>query len=309
MTIEKHLDNNGAKDQLVMFLSGKAGSGKSHVIESVQIFLKVFCDNCDIPFDDDIIKITACTGSAASLFMSGKTIHGAAFLRNKRIVKNHCNWVNVILLFIDEISFMSLQSLAQLDTNLRALTGNKRQPFGGIHIIFIGDFRQIPPVKAKNDSFYSKYNVLWDMLNAVIFLENNHRFKDDPGWGEILERISLGTATSEDFEMINSRVIGANDKELSRLSELENACYACTRNIQRNSIATKIFSQHVINTHIADSDPPNHTIIIESKMEKKKSRKSSCFHETIYNSCGDADVVTSMKSSSEVVQKYSSYDQ
>ena len=50
----------------------------------------------------------------------------------------------------------------------------------------------------------------------------------------------------------------------------------------------------MINTHIADSDPPNHTIIIESKMEKKKSRKSSCFHETIYNNCGDADVVTSM---------------
>ena len=88
VTIKKHLDNNGAKDQLVMFLSGKAGSGKSHVIESVRIFLKVFCDNCDIPFNDDIIKITACTGSAASLFVSGKTIHGAAFRRKKRIVKN-----------------------------------------------------------------------------------------------------------------------------------------------------------------------------------------------------------------------------
>ena len=113
------------------------------------------------------------------------------------------------------------------------------------------------------------------MLNAVMFLENNHRFKDDPGWGELLERISLETATSEDFEMINSRVIGASDKELSRLSELENACCACTRNIQRNSIATKIFSQHVINTYIYDLDPPNHTIIIKGKIENKKSRKNS----------------------------------
>ena len=83
----------------------------------------------------------------------------------------------------------------------------------------------------------------------------------------------MRTTTPEDFEMIDSSVIGDNDKALSRLSELENACYACTRNFQRNSIATKIFSQHVINTHIADSDPPNQTIIIKSKMEKKKSRK------------------------------------
>ena len=137
---------------------------------------------------------------------------------------------------------MSLQFLAKLDTDLRVLTGNKYQPFSGMHIIFISTFRQIPPVKDKNDSFYSNYNVLWDMLNSVIHLENNHRFKDDPSWGKILERISLRTATSEDFEIINSRVIGGNDKAFSRLSKLENFCYGCTRNFQRNSIATKIFS-------------------------------------------------------------------
>ena len=91
--------------------------------------------------------------------------------------------------------------------------------------------------------------------------------------------------------MINSRVVGYDGKTLTKL---ENPCYTCTRNFQRNCIVTKIFLQHGINMHIVDSYPPSRTIIIKSKMEKKNSRKNSCFYETIFNKCGDADLTTSM---------------
>ena len=46
----------------------------------------------------------------------------------------------------------------------------------------------------------------------------------------MLERISLGTATPEDFKMINSTFIGDNNKALSGFSELLNTCYAYNRN-------------------------------------------------------------------------------
>ena len=47
----------------------------------------------------------------------------------------------------------------------------------------------------------------WGALNAVTFLVKNHRFKDDPEYGELLEMIAKGEATRKDIETINSRVI------------------------------------------------------------------------------------------------------
>jgi len=78
----QELYSRGAKKQLLMFLSGKAGSGKSHVIKTALAFLKKFCNNCDIPFDTDVVKVTAVTGcAAANLKIPGATtIHRAAHL-------------------------------------------------------------------------------------------------------------------------------------------------------------------------------------------------------------------------------------
>ena len=47
----------------------------------------------------------------------------------------------------------------------------------------------------------------WGALNAVVFLETNHRFKEDPEYWKLLERIAKGEATREDIDTINSRVI------------------------------------------------------------------------------------------------------
>ena len=78
----QELCSRGAKEQLLMFLSGKAGSGKSHVIKTALAFLKKFCNNCDIPFDSDVVKVTAVTGcAAANLKIPGATtVHRAAHL-------------------------------------------------------------------------------------------------------------------------------------------------------------------------------------------------------------------------------------
>ena len=100
-----------------MFLSGKAGSRESHVIKTTLTFLKKFCDKCDIPFDSDVIKITAYTGCAAAglKILGATTIHRAAQLNSKNPQKHSTDWINTALLFIDEISFMSKTTLAKLD--------------------------------------------------------------------------------------------------------------------------------------------------------------------------------------------------
>ena len=288
------LKKRGAEEQLIMFLSGPAGAGKSHVINSCQEACKQFCDYVEISFDNDIFKITACTGSAAAQLSSGMTIHKAAKLDPKsKVTHSSPEWINKNTLFIDEVSFMSEALLVKIDRNLRTLTDVRNKPFGGVNLIFVGDFRQMRPVGGT--PVYQTYSCLWHgAVNKAIFLKQSHRFKDDPEWGQMLERISKGTANENDFKRINERVIGKkNGVEIPNEGEV---CYACPSNEGRNSINTKIFYEHVKSTHpkITDttSKPPNNTIIIESKMCKDKTPYRRSFHESIFNCVGDANVKT-----------------
>ena len=156
-----------------MFLSGPAGAGKSHVINTCQHCCKVFCDYAEIPFDDDIFKITACTGVAATSLVSGKTIHSAAKLNTTSAVKFSPEWEFVNLLFIDEISFFSDYSLQKLDKNLRLLTGNRGDVYGGSNIIFVGDFSQLKTIGG--DPVYQTRSALWyGSINSAVFLDKSH---------------------------------------------------------------------------------------------------------------------------------------
>ena len=49
------------------------------------------------------------------------------------------DWTMMKVLIIDEISMAEKKMFKLLDKNLRILTGNKRELYGGIHIIFTGD--------------------------------------------------------------------------------------------------------------------------------------------------------------------------
>jgi hypothetical protein len=50
------------------------------------------------------------------------------------------------LIFIDEVSMMRKYQLAQLDKRLRVAKRVSDVPFGGVHIVLVGDFLQLPPV-------------------------------------------------------------------------------------------------------------------------------------------------------------------
>ena len=105
------------------------------------------------------------------------TLHRAAKLRSQNPKINYPDWVNAILLIIDEISFMSKTTLENLDKYLRIMTGRKQYLFGGVHIIVAEDFYQIPPVAEGSEALYKEYCIQWEALNAAIILKNNHRFR------------------------------------------------------------------------------------------------------------------------------------
>ena len=143
------LENFGAMRQLVMFLTGPAGCGKSTCVELAQKYCHKFCQLAGLSFDETTFYFTSSTGSSACLF-GGNTIHSAAHLAKTRITDALCEeWKHVKILVIDEVSFLSDKDMETLDKQLRKLTKRHNMLYGGVSIIFSGDFHQLPPVKTK----------------------------------------------------------------------------------------------------------------------------------------------------------------
>ncbi len=81
--IVKKLKARGGRDQLLMFLTGPADSGKSTVMKIAQQFCYEFCIAAGIMWSDKTFIFTAYTRSAASL-LGGVTISKAGFLNQRK---------------------------------------------------------------------------------------------------------------------------------------------------------------------------------------------------------------------------------
>ncbi len=96
--------------------------------------------------------------------------------------------------------------LKTLDRKLKEI-GNWSLPFGGFTIIFAWDFRQLEPVAAKDTEllFLNLSSQHWEnYINAVIILDNEHCFKEDSEYGQMLKRMWSGDLTKEDRMRINT---------------------------------------------------------------------------------------------------------
>jgi hypothetical protein len=190
--IIKKLKARVGRDQLLMFLTGPAGSGKSTAMKSAQQFCYEFCIAVGIMWSNKTFIFTAYTELAASLF-GGVTISKAAFLnQHKQLsVDDKNEWQDVRIVVIYEVSFISDTIHKTLDRKLKEI-GNQSLPFGEFTIIFAGDFCQLEPVGTKDTEllFSSLSSQHWEnYINAVISLDNENCFKEDPEYSQMLKRM------------------------------------------------------------------------------------------------------------------------
>lgn len=153
-----------------IFITGPGGAGKSALIRMIyQHAYKQFKD----------IHVTALTGCAAVLLnCKAKTLHSWAGigLGNgtieqlvTKIKKNKfakALWRGTDVLVVDEVSMLSLKLFNTLNEIGKAVRGNLK-PFGGIQIIFSGDFFQLPPVGDRDEPDTQRFCFESDDWNAV----------------------------------------------------------------------------------------------------------------------------------------------
>lgn len=192
------------KNNRNLFLTGSAGTGKSFTIKEIVRYL----DSNNI-----IYGLTALTGCAAVL-INGQTIHSFLGLGISRdlntIIKNLEKFKkqliiikNLQTLIIDEISMMDNQ-LFELINNLLKYIKKNDMAFGGIQVILVGDFHQLPPVE--ND--YCFASPIWKELRlSSVILTEIIRQKDDDDLKTILEEIRNENISEKSMEILKNLVI------------------------------------------------------------------------------------------------------
>ena len=144
-----------------IFITGPGGTGKTALIRHIQQDAYKKCID---------IQVCALTGCAAVLLeCKAKTVHSWAgiglgngsieamvnkILKHNRYAK--ASWKGTDILIIDEVSMMSQKLFEMLDAIGKAVRRNSK-PFGGIQVIFSGDFYQLPPVGNKDEPETMKF--------------------------------------------------------------------------------------------------------------------------------------------------------
>ena len=190
-----------------VFLTGAAGTGKSFLLQQ---FLR--------GKDWNTHPILASTGTAAML-VGGRTFHSffglgiveggkdatvARVLRNGRV---HSRIQAATCVIIDEVSMLSGETLATAEHIARVLRDSDK-PWGGLRIIAVGDFAQLPPVQIHGGPIdWGFTHGAWESSAFVAaYLETPVR-TNEPRLLATLNAIREGYITSDVVDFLHSRTV------------------------------------------------------------------------------------------------------
>lgn len=186
-----------------IYLTGAAGSGKTHVLNKYIDYLKE---------RGVVVAVTASTGIAAT-HLAGLTIHSwsgigikddlsdydiESLTQRERLWKRYDK---TKVLIIDEISMIHPRMFDCLDRIARAMKGNSNA-FGGMQVVLSGDFFQLPPiVRGGGEVSYIDSSEVWRGMDVrVCYLREQHR-QDDLSLESILDEIRDGEVSTRTIEM------------------------------------------------------------------------------------------------------------
>jgi ATP-dependent DNA helicase PIF1 len=244
-----------------VFLTGEPGSGKTHTINAYVSYLRTH---------NIQPSICASTGIAAT-HIRGMTIHSWSGIgikerlsaydldkiaANEKVAKRI---MHARLLIIDEVSMLSANVFEMVEAVCRTVRRTSR-PFGGLQVVLVGDFFQLPPVvkqralqkEAETEEIlfeegekplapFAYTSSAWRALNPIVcYLGEQHR-QEDKEFLAVLSAIRAGTHGEKETTHIKTRMIDGkkvpqgsvrlfphnadvdriNDEELKKIDGLE----------------------------------------------------------------------------------------
>ena len=235
-------------EQLKMYIGGMGGTGKSQIIKAISAFFHT-------QNEAHRFLIVAPTGSAAAL-LGGSTYHSVLGINEKTgntplkvLAQVKTKLAGVDYIFMDEVSMISAHDLYKISRQLCKVMNKPETPFGGISMIFAGDFAQLPPpIGGENASLYSRTigqtatsqhkqeeaigKGLWHQITTVVILRQNMRqtinTPADKKFRQALENMRYKDCTVEDIQFLRTRI---TSQQAGRPS-------ICDTNFRNNAIIT-----------------------------------------------------------------------
>lgn len=214
-----------------VYLTGPAGSGKTHLLNQYIAHLKNHNIN---------VAVTASTGIAAT-HIGGVTIHSWSGLgindylsefELEQLEQKEYLWKRfdkTKVLIIDEVSMLSSKMLDTIERICRKMKRSD-EPFGGMQVVLSGDFFQLPPIG--NDVKFVNHSDAWASMDIrICYLSEQYRQKDS-SLEKILNEIRNDTVTDKTKKLLskqegiktktrlythNEDVDRINEKELEKL--------------------------------------------------------------------------------------------
>lgn len=190
-----------------LYISGSGGVGKSFLLKEIYR-----------QFKDTTIVVTP-TGISA-LNVGGATIHrtfqfpihiltSRDYKVTEKLTKLLGKDSPVKRIIIDEISMVRADTITAIDQTLRKVRRHSK-PFGGLQMIMVGDFFQLPPVVSKNE--YEIYNKYW---------QSNYAFGTE-AWSYLdLEHVELKQIMRQSDEVMITHLNRIRKKEEGWQDSLE----------------------------------------------------------------------------------------
>ena len=189
-----------------VYLTGEPGSGKTHTINEFVQWLR----SCGIE-----PSVTAATGIAAT-HVAGMTLHswsgiGIAEHLSRADVDRIASKEHVArriakakVLIVEEISMLSATTFEMADKICREVR-RENKPFGGLTVILVGDFFQLPPVSRRREVQFAYTSHVWRDLNLITcYLTEQYR-QDDSEFLNVLSTIRLGEVEEMHRELLMTR--------------------------------------------------------------------------------------------------------
>lgn len=206
-----------------LFISGSAGTGKSFVLKAIVEGLRMLKLK---------VEVTATTGSAAlELNLGASTLHSFAriglgdkpvddYLSNRKRLRQLTRaWGDKDVLIIEEVSMLDADFLSKLATVSRYVRQfspdlpPKKATFGGLQIIFCGDFCQLPPVHDRNSTptfeFCFESPTWCNSVERTVLLQQVFRQKDAE-FIALLNAARFGRLNGEQVQFLKNLVMVSN---------------------------------------------------------------------------------------------------